>query len=73
MHDPLDDTLPFSGERVRSVPPDAFPGYRLLEEIHRGGQGVVYKALQESTQRFVAIKLLRDTELAEAADRKSVV
>lgn len=68
MHDPLDDTLPFSGERVRSVPPDAFPGYRLLEEIHRGGQGVVYKALQESTQRFVAIKLLRDTELAEAAD-----
>ncbi len=52
----------------RSVPADAFPGYQLLDEIHRGGQGVVYRALQESTQRHVAIKVLRDTELADAAD-----
>lgn len=38
--------------------PDAFPGYEVLREIHRGGQGVVYQAIQNSTKRKVAIKLL---------------
>ncbi len=33
------------------------PGYRFIREIHRGGQGVVFEALQESTQRRVAIKV----------------
>lgn len=52
-----------SGTRVKALAPDAFPGYRLLEEIHRGGQGVVYKAVQESTRQTVAIKVLRDGQL----------
>lgn len=34
------------------------PGYRILTEIHRGGQGVVYKAVQDGTRRTVAIKLM---------------
>lgn len=38
--------------------PDAFQGYEVLREIHRGGQGVVYQAIQNSTKRKVAIKLL---------------
>jgi tetratricopeptide (TPR) repeat protein/predicted Ser/Thr protein kinase len=38
--------------------PDAFPGYEILREIHRGGQGVVYQAIQKTTRRKVAIKLL---------------
>ncbi len=58
---------------ARSAPPampaDAFSGYRILGEIHRGGQGVVYQALQESTRRKVAIKVLKEGPLADAVER----
>jgi len=33
-------------------------GYDLLQEIHRGAQGIVYKAVQRSTKRTVALKVL---------------
>jgi tetratricopeptide (TPR) repeat protein len=51
------------------VPSDAIPGYELLREIHRGGQGVVYQAMQKSTNRKVAIKVLREGPFAGARDR----
>ena len=50
-----------SGSRVGPVmplPEGFFPGYELQREIHRGGQGVVYKAKQLSTGQTVAIKLM---------------
>ncbi|MDX2148664.1 MAG: protein kinase [Planctomycetota bacterium] len=51
-----------SGSAIKSVsvdlPPDYFPGYEIVREVHRGGQGVVYQAIQKTTKRKVAIKLL---------------
>jgi serine/threonine protein kinase/formylglycine-generating enzyme required for sulfatase activity len=40
-------------------------GYFVQSEIRRGGQAIVLKAIQESTGRTVAIKLLRDGALAD--------
>lgn len=47
----------------------ALPGYQILREIHRGGQGVVYQAIQNSTGSRVAIKVMREGPFAGAADR----
>jgi tetratricopeptide (TPR) repeat protein len=46
-------------EKAEDLPPaGTFPGYELVREIHRGGQGVVYLAIQLATKRRVAIKLM---------------
>jgi non-specific serine/threonine protein kinase/serine/threonine-protein kinase len=58
-----------SGPDALNIPPDSFTGYDLIREIHRGGQGVVYQALQKSTQRKVAIKVMREGPFAGPADR----
>ncbi len=39
---------------------NALPGYGIIRELHRGGQGVVYLAVQQSTRREVAVKVLRE-------------
>ena len=45
------------------------PGYEIRREIHRGGQGVVYQAVQKSTRRDVAIKVMREGPFSAAQDR----
>lgn len=52
-----------------ALPADALPGYDIQNEIHRGGQGVVYEALQKATRRKVAIKVMREGPFAGWRDR----
>lgn len=52
-----------------SLPADSFPGYQLVEEIHRGGQGVVYRATHAGTKREVALKVMRAGPFASAFEK----
>lgn len=61
--------LPLGSDSLASLPTDSFPGYEIVRELHRGGQGVVYQAIQKTTKRKVALKVMREGPFAGARDK----
>jgi len=67
----LDDAAGASQGREGLLTGKTLSGYRVMERIGRGGMGTVYKALQVSLERTVALKVLA-RDLAEDPRRKAL-
>jgi serine/threonine protein kinase len=64
-----DLTLPHGTDALTAAMESMIEGYKIIEELPRGGQAVVYKAIHTATNTNVAIKVLLPTLLASARAR----
>lgn len=64
----LDSGQPAERPDLGHEPHEDFAGYELLEQIGRGGMGVVFRARQRQPERLVALKMIRAGRFASAAD-----
>ena len=70
LRTPLSTFTQDLGRNLDTLPPaDSIPGYQIVREIHRGGQGVVYEAVQLSTRRTVAVKIMLEGPFASERSR----
>ncbi len=68
-HDAGDALLDLPRRRRGVGPAPSFPGYSIVREVHRGGQGVVYEAIRASDGERVAIKTLLHGAFAVGRER----
>ena len=60
----------FRQEKARPVGPGrVIAGYEVIEEINRGGMGVIYKARQPGVNRLVALKIITPSKLDQPGTR----
>ncbi len=68
---PVGDDATRSESSASAPPPPSIivRGYTLVREISRGGQAVIFQAVQESTGRKVAVRMMREGRLMAADQR----
>lgn len=69
FHAPDDEWISRLKEALSTPPPGRVGPYDQVEEVHRGGQGVVFRARQPGTHRPVALKRLLGGGLATSSMR----
>ncbi|HVK12357.1 MAG TPA: serine/threonine-protein kinase [Gemmataceae bacterium] len=64
-----ESSLTRARDRAQEPPAPAFPGYEVVREVGRGGNGVVFEAREADTGRVVALKALVGAHLLTPIER----